>query len=57
MPSFTRLDPDSDLNPDPDQNLFLILNLILILQERKKANEVDRMVLVGDAKVCEYYPA
>ena len=54
------------------RNLILILNLILIiilnkilirvskiiliLQERKKANEVDRMVLVGDAKVCsEYY--
>ena len=39
-------------------NLILILvqNLILFFQERKKANEVDRMVLVGDAKVCsEYY--
>ena len=36
-------------------NLIVILNLTLLLQERKKANEVDRMVLVGDAKVCEYY--
>ena len=35
--------------------LTLILNLILLLQEHKKDNEVNRMVLVGDAKVYEYY--
>ena len=33
----------------------LNVEFALIHKERKKANEVDRMVLVGDAKVCEYY--
>ena len=44
-----------DLNPDFDHKLISDSELNPDLQERKKANEVDRMVLVGDAKVCEYY--